>query len=114
MADSEKTLEDTISEPIDEEKNKQNVAEKEKIKEMLRTTAIELALESTGHGINKIFRSKTTEFKIMWSILVISAAAGCVYLIYLGVAKFLMFYVVTTITDVAEIPTQFPTVSICK
>jgi hypothetical protein len=114
MTESETiTLEDTITEPVEEEVQKQNVVEKEKIKDMLRTTAIELALESTGHGINKIFRSKTTEFKLMWSFLVIAAATACIYIIYMGVAKFLLFNVVTTITDISESPTEFPTVSIC-
>jgi hypothetical protein len=88
--------------------------QKPKLRELLRETSIELALESTGHGINKIFRSKTIEFKIFWICLIVASASSCLYVIYLGVAKFLMFNVVTTVTDIEESPTQFPTISICK
>jgi hypothetical protein len=97
-----------------EESKREKENQKRKLHHLMKETSIELALESTNHGLNKLFRSKTTEFKIIWSFLVVASAAACIYVIYLGVAKYLMFNVVATVTDIEESPIEFPTVSICN
>jgi hypothetical protein len=88
--------------------------EKEKVGDILKDTSIELAIESTPHGIMRIVRARTTTFQFIWTVLVFCAMGVCAFMIYDSVEKYLKFHVVSNIADISESPTMFPAVSLCK
>jgi hypothetical protein len=88
--------------------------EKEKVTGILKDTSIELAIESTPHGVMRIARARTTTFQFIWTVLVFCAMGACAFVIYDAVEKYLKFHVVSNFATIAESPTMFPVVSICK
>ena len=69
---------------------------------------------STIHGISHIFKTKNILFKLMWIGFLIISCATCCYLITSNILNFLKWEVVTKIEVVTEIPSIFPSISICS
>jgi hypothetical protein len=69
---------------------------------------------TTGHGCPNLIRTKYWSVRIMWIILVLIATGASCYLVFRAINSYLKYEVTTQISTVKEIPTQFPTVSICN
>ena len=74
----------------------------------------ETALNTTAHAIPNIIRSKLLVLKLLWFISLLISSGGCAYLMYRTIASYLEFEVVTKISINREIPSLFPTVTICE
>lgn len=71
-------------------------------------------LSSTSHGLPRILKSKNIFFKFMWTFFMTTSCSACCYLITTSIMNFLKWQVVTKIDIVTEIPSIFPTISICS
>jgi hypothetical protein len=67
---------------------------------------------TTLHGIPNIIESPFAFIKFIWLVAFLASLAGLGYFLYLAIADFLEWKVVTTIKVVSEVPTTFPTVII--
>jgi len=93
---------------IEEIKNKKTNKSLEKIK--LKTK--ELLMASTSHGIPNVFRTNRIFFKIMWIILFIISTMIGINTVIGTIETYLNYEVVTIIDVIAEIPTDFPAITI--
>ena len=80
-----------------------------KIKHVIKETAE----FSTSHGIPNIVRSQSYFLKIMWLLCFLVSSGGCAYLVYRSISNYLEFEVVTKINVLSEVPSPFPSISIC-
>jgi len=69
---------------------------------------------TTGHGCPNVVRTKYWPVRIMWIFLVFVALGASGYMVYRAIVAYLKYDVTTQISTVKEIPTQFPTVTICN
>ena len=88
----------------------QNSNLKQKIKDEFK----EWLSSSTSHGLPNIARTNSKILRLLWTISFLASTAGCAYLLYLSAASYLNYDVVTKITFYDELPSQFPTVTICN
>ncbi|RNA09267.1 acid-sensing ion channel 5 [Brachionus plicatilis] len=68
---------------------------------------------TTSHGLSHILKTKSIFLKFMWILFLFSSCGSCCYLIATSIMNFLKWEVVTKIDIVTEIPSIFPTISIC-
>ena len=90
-----------------------NIFQEEKI-QRIKKAAVELAVNSTAHGIPNIFRTELKLLKIMWFICICFSSASCVLLCVKSILKYYEYEVVTKISKIVEYPTSFPAISICN
>lgn len=69
---------------------------------------------STSHGISHIFKTNNYFLKFMWTGFLIMSCGTCCFLITSNIINYLNWEVVTKIDIVTEIPSIFPTISICS
>jgi amiloride-sensitive sodium channel subunit alpha/amiloride-sensitive sodium channel subunit gamma len=69
---------------------------------------------STSHGLPNIARTDSKILRLLWTVSFLASTAACAYLLYLSVIGYLNFDVVTKISVYDEVPSQFPTVTICN
>lgn len=74
----------------------------------------ELILSSSFHGFVKIVKTKHIFLKVIWGFFVLISIMSCSYLIIKNILYYLDYNVVTNINVIYEIPTQFPSVSLCQ
>ena len=74
-------------------------------------TLVDLALESSIHGLPRIIKKEKIFLKLMWLIFFLVSTIFGVYFSFSAVIGFLNYDVALQIDFVKEIPTQFPTVS---
>ena len=72
------------------------------------------ALNSTCHGLPNIFRSENKFLKTIWISFCLFSTSICFYVMKQNIDSFFKYETITAIDDILEIPTQFPTVSICQ
>ena len=66
------------------------------------------------HGFPNIFESERTFFKVMWSLLLLASAVGCIYFIQRITTDYLNYDVITKIELINENPMRFPAFTICN
>jgi hypothetical protein len=69
---------------------------------------------SQTHGIPKIIKEENKLVKLMWIVCVIISAITCIALVTINIMDFLRFEVNSKIRVIHELPTIFPTVTICN
>ena len=74
----------------------------------------ETGLSSTIHGIPSILRAKYSSLKVIWSIFFILSSTAGVYIVLKTIMSFLDREVVTTTSVRNQIPSEFPTITICN
>ena len=86
----------------------------DKKKSNFKKSLEELILSSSFHGFVKIVKTKHIILKIIWVFFVLVSLLSCSYLIIKNILYYLDYNVVTNINVIYEIPTTFPTVSLCQ
>jgi hypothetical protein len=81
---------------------------------LFRNKFLELVETSTSHGLPNIVRTKRLSIKILWTICLLTAIAGCSYMVFESISDYCGYDVVTKIEKITELKSRFPTVSICK
>jgi pantothenate kinase len=80
----------------------------------IKAKVLDIAGNSTSHGIPNIVKSNSTFFKLLWLICFLISTGGCAYLVYRNVSNYFEFEVVTKITVVPQSQTDFFAVSFCN
>ncbi len=83
---------------------------KEKIKGKLDAWSQSL----TAHGLANIFRTQRRSIKTLWSIFLLFSVGYCIHNIYSEIKLYFNYEYVTHLETVIEMPTPFPTISICN
>jgi hypothetical protein len=68
----------------------------------------------TAHGFSNIFLAKRKPIKILWILSLMSSIMYCIYNIYSEIRGYLKYDHSTHLETVVEMPTLFPTISICN
>jgi hypothetical protein len=89
-----------------------NNENKSKIKKIKKRT-IELLEESSANGLPNIFRARNMIISIMWLIFTILSAFAGSYFVIDSIIDFLKYNTLTTLHQISEQKSQFPTISIC-
>ena len=77
----------------------------------------ELITESTSHGLPRIFArlsKKQWALSIFWMITFLAALVYCVYTIIQCMVIYFQFGVTLEISQIQELPTKFPAITICN
>ena len=92
-----------------------NLAQQDsKLRKKINETFKDWLSSSTSHGLPNIARTDSKILKLLWTLSFLGSSAGCAYLLYLSVSGYLNYDVVTKITVYDELPSQFPTITICN
>jgi hypothetical protein len=94
----------------DDKVNSNNAKKRAEIKEII----YESALDSTTHAIPHIFKRPNYFVKLFWIVCFLASTAFCAWLIAMSTINFFHYETVTKTETVLEIPTNFPTISICN
>ena len=86
----------------------------ERASKKIKSKILEWAGMTTSHGYPNIFRSNLREIRIMWLIFTMIATGLCAYMIVRSVLDYLNFEINTKIVIDKEIPSEFPTITICN
>ncbi len=82
-------------------------------KQTIKQKCIELLQASTAHGLPNMVRTKNSLIVLMWSICFLIATGLCSYITIQSLIDYLKFDTVTSINEISENKSQFPTVSFC-
>jgi hypothetical protein len=74
----------------------------------------ESAIDSTAHSIPYIFKRDNYFIKIFWVISFFASTILCGWMIYKAIFCYVSYETVSKTQTVLEIPTTFPTISICN
>jgi amiloride-sensitive sodium channel subunit alpha/amiloride-sensitive sodium channel subunit gamma len=99
-----------MSENLNSSLAKQDSNLKQKLKDEFK----EWLSSSTSHGLPNIARTKSKILRLLWAVSFLASTAGCIYLLYLSAVSYFNYDVVTKISVYNELPSQFPTVTICN
>jgi hypothetical protein len=83
-------------------------------KEKILKKLDDLVQSSTSHGLPNIFRTKRLLIKILWTVCFSVALGFCLYMVYNGFIDYFKYETVSKTEYITEIPSIFPTVSICS
>lgn len=83
---------------------------KAKIKDPLH----KLATDSTSSGIPRILKSKHWFIKLIWVVCFLTSAVYCAHIIKITIDDFLEYNFITRIEQFNEVPSLFPTVTLCN
>ena len=92
--------------------NKKTFSKEIKLKVVKKVAS--LLESSTSHGIPNIIRTNRISIKVLWSVCVLAALAGCSFMVIKSVTDYLEYDTVSKTEFITEIPTQFPTFSFCN
>ncbi len=81
--------------------------------DQLKTMIVKYSLESTAQGYPKIFESKILLVKLIWILIFLGSSGGTAYFVVKGIIDYFQYEVVTKIRVISEVPSVFPTVTIC-
>lgn len=84
-----------------------------KLKEIFKIVN-ESACDSTTHSIPHIFKRENVCLKLFWLACFLTSATVCAYTVFNAITNYFHFETVTKVDTILEMPTQFPTVSICN
>jgi hypothetical protein len=73
--------------------------------------SIEIALDSSSHGIPNMFRNEKTCLKLMWIMLFLTGTSMGIYTCVNSIFSYFNYEVVTSINVINEIPTEFPAIT---
>lgn len=65
---------------------------------------------STSHGVPNIARLKSTPLRILWLISLLASTGYCLYCVAYIINDFLSYPVVSSVSSVDELSTDFPTI----
>jgi len=82
--------------------------------EKLLKKLYDLVESSTSHGLPNIFRTQRIFIKIIWAFCFAVALGACLYQVYNGFFDYFQYDTVSKTEYITEIPSVFPTVSICS
>lgn len=80
------------------------------IKEIIYNSAV----LSTAHAIPYIFKRKNHLIRVLWALCLLACTGVCAWMITTAITGYFAYESVTKIENVLEIPTTFPTISICN
>lgn len=84
------------------------------LSEKIKSSLLDIILASTFHGYPSVFRTQRWLFKIMWLLLSLTFTAFCVYFSTKNFLDYLQYGFVTSIDEIYEQKSEFPTISICR
>lgn len=87
---------------------------KKKLFELIKDEFEDWCSNSTSHGIPNVVKSKNMVLKISWLILFVLSSALCLYSVIPSVIKYLQFNENTGVQQMIDLPTEFPSVTICN
>ena len=82
--------------------------------ELVKSRSYDLILSMSIHGLPSIFRTKRAFFKLMWLLLTLLFTSACIYFSVNSILDYLQYDTITSITEMYEQESEFPTISICK
>jgi hypothetical protein len=85
-----------------------------KLREKMKEPFQKLIIESTSHGLPRIFKSKHWCTKIMWLFSFLASASYCAYIIKITISDYLEYDFITSIEEYTEIPSLFPSITFCN
>jgi hypothetical protein len=74
----------------------------------------ESATDSTTHAIPHMFKRENPFLKAFWFICFLGATGVCAWMISLSITDYFNYETVSKTETIVEIPSKFPTVSICN
>lgn len=74
----------------------------------------ESAYDSTTHGIPHMFKREHAFLKLFWLVCFVASACACAYTISRSISGYMQHETVSKVETLLEIPTLFPTISICN
>lgn len=74
----------------------------------------ESAYDSTTHGIPHMFKREHAFLKLFWLVCFVTSACACAYTISKSISSYMQHETVSKVETVLEVPTLFPTISICN
>lgn len=83
---------------------------KSEIKEII----YESATDSTAHSIPHMFKRENKGLKLLWFICFLAAFGVCTWMITMSISDYFQFETISKTEIILEIPSKFPTVSICN
>lgn len=89
---------------------KTKTSKKSEIKEII----VESATDSTTHAIPHMFKRENPFLKAFWLICFLGATGVCAWMISLSITDYFNYETVSKTETIVEIPSKFPTVSICN
>lgn len=95
-------------------KFKYNQSWYERKRNLVLQRVIKLLQSSTSHGIPNIFKTDRFTIRIIWGVCFLAAVSASSYMIFLTMSDYTKFNTVSKIEYISEIPTEFPSVSICN
>lgn len=81
---------------------------------LIKTRANEIVLTLSIHGVPSIFRTKRAFCKIAWLLLTLLFSGACIYFSTDCILDYLNYDTVTSISEITEQESEFPTISICQ
>ncbi len=84
------------------------------LREKMKEPFQKLIIESTSHGLPRIFKSKHWCTKMMWLFSFLASAAYCAYIIQITISDYLEYDFITSIEEYTEIPSLFPSITFCN
>jgi hypothetical protein len=83
-------------------------------REQLKYVLKEWILSSTSHGLPNLFRTRRTILKVIWAVSFLISSACCAFMVNRTISTYFEFDVVSKFSVMSEIPSVFPTVTICN
>ena len=74
----------------------------------------DLIIDSTVHGVPKLFKSKSILMKIVWAVFTTASVLLCAHQIKQSLGDFLAYNTVSTFENRVEIPAKFPAITFCN
>jgi hypothetical protein len=96
------------------EKNENQKTTPIKLRDRIKTLAIEWIKSSTIHALPKVFHSQQIYLKVIWLLLFLASFTACSYI---SINYFITFFSYNTNVNfaiVTESPTNFPSITICN
>lgn len=99
---------------IEKSKKTMDVEKKTSMLKEIVDVVRESCEETTAHGVPHIMKRENVCIKAVWIVCFLLSSLGCSYLVYSSIHDYIQWNTVTKLEIVQELPTLFPTVSICN
>lgn len=83
-------------------------------KKTTRDLIKDFASQATAHGLRRISETGNPIGKFIWTVIFLSALAGCFYHCSFLIQKYLSFGKVTTTEEIHAKELQFPALTVCN
>jgi hypothetical protein len=81
---------------------------------LLKKIIVEWILNSSAHGLPKIFRNSNTLLKIIWLCCFLVSGSTCIFSIIRTLNDYLTYPTFISTQIIQEVPTYFPAVTLCN